>query len=115
MRCLGRRRGMSKSSESIEMKDAARWESFRTDLLRHNTIRILTVDDNEACRYSLARSLRDSGYQVVEAKTGAEAISRAAELPDLIPLDINLPDMNGFQVCRTIKADPATNHIPILH
>src|ERR1700739_452028 len=115
MRCLGRRRGMSKSSESIEMKDAARWESFRTDLPGNNTIRILTVDDNEAFRYSLARSLRDAGYQVIEAKTGAEAIARAAELPDLITLDINLPDMNGFQVCRTIKADPATNHIPILH
>ena len=105
---------MSKS-DSIEMKDAARWESFRTDLPGNNTIRILTVDDNEALRYSLVRSLRDAGYQVIEAKTGAEAIARAAELPDLITLDVNLPDMNGFQVCRKIKADPATTHIPILH
>jgi signal transduction histidine kinase len=106
---------MSNSSDSIEMKDAARWESFRADLPGNNTIRILTVDDNEALRYSLARSLRDAGYQVVEAKTGAEAIARAAELPDLITLDVNLPDINGFQVCRKIKADPATTHIPILH
>ena len=93
---------------------AARWESFRTQP-GNNTIRILTVDDNEALRYSVVRSLRDAGYEVLEAKTGAEAIARAAELPDLITLDINLPDMNGFQVCRKIKADPATTHIPILH
>ena len=106
---------MSKSSDSVEMKDAARWESFRADLPGNNTIRILTVDDNEALRYSLVRSLRDAGYEVVEARTGAEAIARAAELPDLITLDVNLPDMNGFQVCRKIKADPATTHIPVLH
>lgn len=106
---------MSDPSKSIEMKDAARWESFRADLPANNTIRILTVDDNEALRYSLVRSLRDAGYEVLEAKTGAEAIARAAELPDLITLDINLPDISGFQVCRKIKADPATTHIPILH
>ena len=106
---------MSNSSDSIEMKDAARWESFRADLPGNNTIRILTVDDNEAFRYSLVRSLRDAGYQVLEARTGAEALARAAELPDLITLDVNLPDINGFQVCRKIKADPATTHIPILH
>jgi signal transduction histidine kinase len=102
-------------SDSPERKDAARWEGFRTDPPGNKTVRILTVDDNEALRYSLVRSLRDAGYQVVEAKTGAEAIARAAELPDLITLDVNLPDMDGFQVCRRIKANPATTHIPILH
>ena len=106
---------MADSNDSIELKDAARWESFRADLPANNTIRILTVDDNEALRYSLVRSLRDAGYEVVEAKTGAEALARAAELPDLITLDINLPDISGYQVCRKIKADPATTHIPILH
>jgi DNA-binding response OmpR family regulator len=102
-------------SDSNKMKDAARWESFSTDPSANGAIRILTVDDNEALRYSLVRSLRDAGYQVVEARTGAEALARAAELPDLITLDVNLPDMNGFQVCRRIKADPTTTHIPILH
>jgi signal transduction histidine kinase len=102
-------------SDSVQMKDAARWDAFRADPSGNGTIKILTVDDNEALRYSLVRSLRGAGYQVVEAKTGAEALARAAELPDLITLDVNLPDMNGFQVCRRIKADPATTHIPILH
>jgi signal transduction histidine kinase len=106
---------MTDFPESTERTESARWESFRADPPGNNTIRILTVDDNEALRYSLVRSLRDAGYQVVEARTGAEALARAAELPDLITLDVNLPDMNGFQVCRKIKADPATTHIPILH
>ena len=92
-------------SDSVKMKDAARWDAFRADPSGNGTIKILTVDDNEALRYSLVRSLRGAGYQVVEAKTGAEALARAAELPDLITLDVNLPDMNGFQVCRRIKAD----------
>src|SRR5579864_1724257 len=102
-------------SDLIGMKDAARWEAFRTDPTGNEKSTILTVDDNEALRYSVVRSLRDAGYQVIEAKTGAEALARASELPDLITLDVNLPDMNGFQVCRKIKADPATTHIPILH
>jgi signal transduction histidine kinase len=102
-------------SNPIERKESARWEAISADSSGNGATKILTVDDNEALRYTLVRSLRDAGYQVVEAKTGAEALARAAELPDLITLDVNLPDMNGFQVCRKIKADPATNHIPILH
>jgi signal transduction histidine kinase len=102
-------------SELSPLAGPPRWEAFGTDPAGNSGIKILTVDDNEALRYSLVRSLRDAGYQVIEAKTGAEAIALAAELPDLITLDVNLPDINGFQVCRQIKADPATNHIPILH
>jgi signal transduction histidine kinase len=102
-------------SESTSLKGPARWEAFGADRTGNHDIKILTVDDNEALRYSLVRSLRDAGYQVMEARTGAEALALAAQLPDLITLDVNLPDINGFQVCRQLKADPATTHIPILH
>jgi signal transduction histidine kinase len=81
----------------------------------NGVIRILTVDDNDALRYSLGRFLREAGYHVIEASTGREALSLAKESPDLITLDINLPDMTGFQVCRELKADPTTASIPILH
>ncbi|HEY1801704.1 MAG TPA: response regulator [Terriglobales bacterium] len=81
----------------------------------NGSIKILTVDDNEALRYSLVRSLREAGYQVIEARSGEEAISMAADDPDLITLDINLPDMSGFQVCQRLKSEPLTAHIPILH
>ena len=76
---------------------------------------ILTVDDNEALRYSLVRTLRDAGYAVLEAKTGSEALELVSQLPDLITLDVNLPDIDGFKVCQRIKSNPATNHIPVLH
>jgi len=76
---------------------------------------VLTVDDNDAIRYSLSRYLREGGYRVVEARTGSDALSLARQDPALITLDINLPDMDGFEVCRRLKADPATRDIPILH
>ncbi len=76
---------------------------------------ILTVDDNDALRYSLTRTLRNEGYKVIEARNGAEALLMAGQFPDLITLDLNLPDFDGFEVCRRIKANPETAHIPILH
>jgi signal transduction histidine kinase len=76
---------------------------------------ILTVDDNDALRYTLTRALRSGGYQVTEARSGSEALKLADQLPDLITLDLNLPDIDGFEVCRRLKSNPTTSHIPILH
>jgi signal transduction histidine kinase len=103
-------------SDLISPKDSAKWKAFGVNRAGKSDIRILTVGDNEALRYSLVHSLRDAGYQVIEAKNGREALAIASgELPDLITLDVNLPDMDGFEVCRQLKANPATNHIPIVH
>ena len=76
---------------------------------------MLAVDDNDAIRYSVARRLRDAGFHVIEAGTGAEALRLARQDPVLITLDINLPDIDGFEVCRRLKDDPATREIPVLH
>ena len=76
---------------------------------------ILTVDDNDALRYTLSRALRSGGYKVTEARSGAEALQLADQMPDLITLDLNLPDIDGFEVCRRLKSNPQTAHIPILH
>lgn len=79
-------------------------------------LKILVVDDNEALRYTLVRSLQDGGFQVLEAKNGMQALEVATtELPDLITLDVRLPDIDGFEVCRRIKENPTTAHIPVLH
>jgi signal transduction histidine kinase len=84
--------------------------------LTEHKLRVLTVDDNDALRYSLARILQDGGYHVLEARTGSEALAKAShEVPDLVTLDINLPDINGFEVCRRLRQDPSTSQIPILH
>ena len=80
-----------------------------------SSVKILVVDDNDALRYSIRRALMEAGYQVVEARTGEEALVRAGDSPDLITLDVNLPDIDGFQVCSRLKGSPKTAHIPILH
>jgi len=77
---------------------------------------ILNVDDNEGCRYAVTRILQHNQFNVKEAKTGLEALAIArAELPDLVLLDVHLPDIDGFEVCRLLKAEPATARIPVLH
>jgi len=78
-------------------------------------ITILAVDDNDAIRYSFTRYLREGGYHVVEARNGAEALEMARNQPALITLDINLPDKDGYEICRELKADPVTRDIPVLH
>lgn len=76
---------------------------------------ILVVDDTEANRYGIVRHLRRAGYRVWEAATGREAIGLADQMPDLIILDIKLPDILGYEVCRAVKENPKTENIPVLH
>ena len=76
---------------------------------------ILAVDDNEALRYAVVKALRSGGYDVMEAGNGLEALELASRLPDLITLDIKLPDIDGYEVCRRLRSNPRTAHIPILH
>src|SRR5207302_8728922 len=76
---------------------------------------ILYVDDEEGSRLVFSHLFRKEGYEVREAATGGEALRLVAEKPDLVVLDVNLPDINGFEVCRRIKAHPATRSTPVLH
>ncbi|MBW4469903.1 MAG: response regulator [Stenomitos rutilans HA7619-LM2] len=77
---------------------------------------ILHVDDNEANRYVVTRILQQAGFVVVEAATGAAGLAAIAEhQPALVILDVKLPDLGGFEVCRQIKANPETAFIPVLH
>jgi PAS domain S-box-containing protein len=77
---------------------------------------VLNVDDYEAGRYATSRVLRQAGFVVVEAATGEEALRLVrGEEPDLVLLDVNLPDLDGFEVCRRIKTAPETSTIPVLY
>lgn len=76
---------------------------------------IVNVDDSEIPRYTVSRILRHAGFNVQEAATGEEALTLAKAVPDLILLDINLPDISGFEVCRRLKAAPETAGIPVVH
>jgi signal transduction histidine kinase len=76
---------------------------------------ILNVDDHDAGRYAKSRILQLAGYQVVEAATGADALRLIREAkPQLILLDVKLPDVDGTQLCRTIKSDPLSAHVMVL-
>src|SRR5262249_18080347 len=77
---------------------------------------ILFVDDDASNRRLLGALFRAAAYRVLEAGTGGEALELARwHRPDLIILDVNLPDVSGFEVCRRLRDDPVTKSLPILH
>ena len=79
-------------------------------------VSVLVVDDNAATRYTTSHVLKSVGYDVMTAASGYEALETAQrERPDLIVLDINLPDIDGFQVCRQLRARPETRRTPITY
>jgi len=77
--------------------------------------RILVVDDIATNRMILRSKLSASYYEVVQAENGADALRKALEdQPDLILLDIVMPDIDGYEVCRQLKSDSRTSHIPVI-
>jgi PAS domain S-box-containing protein len=82
----------------------------------HERPLILHVDDNATARYATGRTLAHAGFDVLEAGTGAQAVELGrSRTPDLIVLDMNLPDMSGMDVCARLRAYPETAWIPVLH
>jgi two-component system phosphate regulon response regulator PhoB len=76
---------------------------------------VLIVDDERDLRTLLDFNLRQAGWQTAHAATGSEAIAKARSVrPDIIVLDLNLPDVGGTDVCRLLRGDAQTSHIPIL-
>ena len=75
---------------------------------------VVVVDDTLANRWVLARILQEAGYDVTEGETAADAERLASDRPDLIVLDVRLPDGSGFDVARRLKANPHTADIPLL-
>ncbi|AMT88745.1 MULTISPECIES: response regulator [Pseudomonas] len=79
-------------------------------------IRLLIVDDNVATRYALRRRLERHGYTVLEAGTGSDGLALIeGEALDALILDVNLPDMSGFDIVRLLRADPGTALLPVIH
>ena len=76
---------------------------------------ILFVDDDRDSRDTTTWLLRQAGFTVWEAASGGDALRLAEREPDLVVLDVHLPDVNGFEVCRRLKENPATAAVPVLH
>ncbi|MCL2503306.1 MAG: response regulator [Coriobacteriia bacterium] len=80
-----------------------------------STTRILLVDDSLTIREMIKSLLISAGYEVIEASDGAEALDAAkSESPDLILLDVMLPKLDGYRVCRLLKFDKNYQKIPII-
>lgn len=77
--------------------------------------KILLIEDNEQNQEALSRRLQRRGYDIIIAPDGRQGIALAlSELPDLILMDLNLPDVDGWEATREIKATPKTCAIPII-
>lgn len=77
--------------------------------------KILVVDDSPTMLTGTSRILLSAGHEVIQADSGTAAIEKATnESPDIILMDVVLPDINGFQATRKITTTPATQHIPVI-
>lgn len=78
-------------------------------------LRVLIVDDDSLLRELLRAVLQDGGFSLDEAASGEEALRLAiAEPPNVVVLDVMMPGMNGFEVCRALRANPSTEHAHII-
>lgn len=80
-----------------------------------NMARILIVDDSPSQLMGIRRIVESLGHEALTAEDGAAGVEAAKrELPDLILMDVVMPNLNGFQATRSITRDPATKHIPVI-
>ena len=78
-------------------------------------LKILVIEDNEQNLYLPTLILEKYGYQVIQAREGSEGIGLAGQTrPDMILLDIQLPEMDGYEVARALRSDPALVRVPIV-
>jgi two-component system, chemotaxis family, chemotaxis protein CheY len=76
---------------------------------------IMTVDDSASVRQMVSFTLRDAGYQVVEAVDGKDALSKLGEVPvQMIITDLNMPNMDGIELIRNVRRDSSSKFVPII-
>jgi PAS domain S-box-containing protein len=76
---------------------------------------LLIVDDDPASRYATARLLRGAGFRIREAATGMEGLAAADGSISVVVLDVHLPDIDGFELCRRLRSRASTHRLPVLH
>lgn len=103
----------------IKLLESVFLTAVKTNNLRLGRLRImnkvLLVEDSSSQRQAIGKLLKDSGWIVTEATDGSEAWEKIAiSPPDLVILDIVMPKMNGYEVCRRLKSDPKTQKLPVI-
>ncbi len=107
---------LSKPIHPVELLDLLSSEQVQPSSDSEPPIKVLNVDDVEEHRYSLTRLFTYAGFKVSEASTGNDALRAALESkPDMILLDIHLPDVDGYDVCAALKRNPETASITVIH
>ena len=97
------------------MTDLELCDDFGRDIQVTVKPKILVVDDEPEAVELVEFNLKQAGYAVVTAADGAEALKKVrAQTPDLIVLDVMLPEMDGFEICKTLRHEPATARVPII-
>jgi len=76
--------------------------------------KILLIEDDPNALEMLRFRFKKAGYEIVEAHDGDEGLDKALRRPDLIFLDVRIPKIDGWELCRTLKKEPRTQHIPIV-
>ncbi|XFA73817.1 response regulator [Thermosynechococcaceae cyanobacterium Okahandja] len=76
---------------------------------------VMVVDDSPTLRAMIVELMKEQRYEVVEAEDGLEAQEKIkAQCPDLVILDVVMPRMNGYELCRWIKGEPASQNVPVI-
>ncbi|MFL6246416.1 MAG: ATP-binding protein [Thermoanaerobaculia bacterium] len=102
-------------ANAFNLKPVGREVLIRTLTELTTSWSILVIDDDEATRYVLARALAELNCSIIEAATGNEGLQKAREeKPDLIFLDLNLPEIGGVEILQQLKGDPATTRVPVI-
>lgn len=84
--------------------------------MNNRSFTVLVVDDNQSGLYVTSKVLKIAGFNVIEASRGSDALEKVKKCkPDVVLLDVKLPDIGGFEVCRLIKSNPSTSSIPVIH
>lgn len=87
----------------------------RIEALTDSRQAVLIVDDEPDAMLATQKALEADGYRVTVARSGAEALGKMEEMvPDIVLLDVMMPDMDGFEVCRRLKGDSRLGHIPVI-
>ncbi|HZT77015.1 MAG TPA: ATP-binding protein [Vicinamibacterales bacterium] len=113
-----RRKGLALGAQAYGVKPIdTRWLLKTLDAVtaKRRSVRVLTVDDEEATRFIIRQMLNDREHEVIEAATGGDGLTRAKDQsPDVILLDLRLTDMTGFDVFERLRRDPSTSAVPVV-